>query len=139
MGKKLVTKTEHAKERMKKKLNSGMKVIDGDKLQDYIIANNIDKQQICKDLELNRGYINDIIRHDRARTCFFNLICDEIGVDRNFFDYVEKVEEPKHPYVENDPGEFNLELIHDDLMALLTHILKTNALMQEMIDMWRND
>lgn len=136
MGKKLVKKTEAAKERMKTKLNPGMKLVDGDKLQDYIIANNIDKQQICKDLELNRGYINDIIRHDRARTCFFNLICDEMGVQHDFFDYVE---EPKHPFVENDPGEFDLELIHDDIMALITHTLETNMLMREMINMWRND
>lgn len=132
----LVTRTENSEKKASRRLTPGMKRVDGDKFQDYIINNNIDKMAICEHLGVNRGFINDVIRQNRCRIAFFNLICDEIGVKRDFFDYVEKEEISDSHQSE---FEFDLELIHEDLLKLVVYARETRDLMQEMIDMWRND
>lgn len=111
--------------------------IDGKKFKAYIDDNGYNKKDLCNLLYKSRVFINDAIRYNKMDTLCLEKLCEFFNVPNNYFDPV--MDEPEIQEDTQEPKEIGFEQIHDDLMALIASNRRLEVLMQNMIDMWRND
>lgn len=123
-------------------IKPGHKAINGNKLMNYIIDNCYDKRLLCALVHKSRSFINDSCRYNRMDILCLETICDYMKVPRDYFDPVPEPEPELKP-VETVSTATEEEIsvkndIHDDLMVLIASSKRLEALMMEMIEMWRN-
>lgn len=127
------------KDRTEYGLRFGSKSIDGKKLMRYIIDNDHDKKYLCALVHKSRSFINDACKYNRMDILCLETICDYMKVPRDYFDPKPEVMKITNQQAIKDPSsDQEVNILHDDLMVLITSSKKIEALLMEMIEMWRN-
>ena len=118
-------------------MRSNMKALDGNKIQIYLEEHkDITKKELGALIFKSRAYVNDCIRFNRGGILEWNTITNYLGLPHDYFDLVEEIPE----VVEKpDDIQYDYNNIHDDLVTLIASNKRLEALMLQMIEMWRND
>ena len=120
-------------------LRSGSKPIDGKKFMQYIIDNDYDKKSLCALVHKSRSFINDACKYNRMDILCLEIICDYMKVPRDYFDLKPEITEiTDQQEIKDSSSDPEVNTLHDDLMVLIASSKKIEALLIELIDVWRN-
>lgn len=120
-------------------LRSGSKPIDGKKFMQYIIDNGHDKKYLCALVHKSRSFINDACRYNRMDILCLEIMCDYMKVPRDYFDLKPEVMKITDQQAIKDSSlDTEVNILHDDLMVLIASSKRIEALLIELIDVWRN-
>lgn len=111
------------------------KIVNGKKYRQYIADNNLNSSEVCRKAGIHHsygmnstGFATNGGQNDKCNVneVYWNLICDVLGVQRDYFDVKE---EPKPEPIKGEPEEKPECLI--DLADIQLSLYKIEALLQE--------